>query len=39
MLVLQDYLDKKEDYHLEQKISSKKNFPGFAYLQINKVKS
>lgn len=39
MLVLQDYLDKKEDYHLEQKISSKKNFSGFAYLQINKVKS
>lgn len=33
-VVLQNYVDKKEEYHLEQRISSKKNFSGFAYLQV-----
>lgn len=39
MVVLRGYLDRKEDYHLEQKRSSRNNFPGLAYLQKNNVKS
>lgn len=33
-VVLQNYVDNKEKYHLEQRISSKKNFSGVAYLQV-----
>jgi len=33
-VVLQNYVDNKEKYHLEQRIPSKKNFSGVAYLQV-----